>query len=83
MHMLRGLKRGKQVKRRKFSMSAEKDTERSASGWQEVIVPFFDSASRPRLDAWLATVIDGMSRSKVQEMIEAGNVRVNRVKIFS
>lgn len=55
-------------------------SEISGAEWQEITVPRFESADRPRLDAWLATVIAGMSRSKVQEMIEAGNVRVNRIK---
>ena len=49
--------------------------------WQEVVVPSLDDAEgRVRLDTWLASVLDGVSRSKVQEMIEAGQVRHNRVK---
>lgn len=50
--------------------------------WNELTVPVLDEG-RVRLDSWLASAIDGMSRSKVQEMIEDGHVRVNRVKVMS
>lgn len=49
--------------------------------WQEVTVPPLDDEGRTRLDAWLASELVNVSRSKVQEMIAAGLVRVNRVKV--
>lgn len=49
--------------------------------WKEVVVPPLDVEGRVRLDAWLARELITVSRSKVQEMILNGLVKVNRVKV--
>lgn len=51
--------------------------------WKELVVAPLDAEGRTRLDVWLAKQLEDVSRAKVQEMIDLGHVKVNRVKAQS
>jgi 23S rRNA pseudouridine1911/1915/1917 synthase len=53
----------------------------SEQNWTDIIVTPLDAEGRVRLDSWLSRHVPGVSRTKVQEMIEEGLVRINGVRV--